>query len=45
MTPGVYDCFRRLIANRPVPKVAQIIDGKCGFFFVSRTGMPMTGAD
>lgn len=45
MTPDVCACARRLIANRPTPKVAQIIDGKCGFFFLDRNGMPLTGAD
>ena len=45
MTPDVYDCFRRLIAARPMPKVAQIVDGRCGFFYLGRDGMPLTGAD
>lgn len=45
MTPDVYDYFRRLIANRPTPKVEQTIDGKCGFFVLSQTGMPITGPD
>lgn len=45
MTPDVHSCFRRLIADRPQPKVAQIIDGKCGFFFLNRKGQPLTGQD
>ena len=43
MTDDVCACFRRLIANRPVLKVEPIIDGKCGFFFVGRDRMPLTG--
>lgn len=45
MSDDVCIYFRRLIANRPTPKVAQIIDGKCGFFFLNKKGMPLTGAD
>lgn len=43
MTDAVCACFRRMIANRPVLKVEPIIDGKCGFFFVGRDRMPLTG--
>ena len=43
MTDDVCACFRRLIANRPVLKVEPIIDGKCGFLFVGRDRMPLTG--
>ncbi len=45
MSDDVYVCFHRLIANRPMPKVTQIIDGKCGFFYLSEKGMPLTGQD
>lgn len=45
MTPGVHGCFRRLAANRPTPKVEQIIDGNRGFVSPGRTGMPMTCLD
>lgn len=45
MSDDVYAHFRKLIASRPAPKVAQIIDGKCGFFFLNEKGMPLTGQD
>lgn len=45
MSDDVCVYFHRLIANRPTPKVAQIIDGKCGFFFLNEKGMPLTGQD
>lgn len=45
MSDDVYMYFRHLITNRPTPKIAQIIDGKCGFFFLNEKGMPLTGQD
>lgn len=45
MSDDVCSYFRRLIANRPTPKVAQIIDGKYGFFYLNEKGMPLTGQD
>ena len=45
MTDDVHACFRRLLDNRPTPKVAQILDGKCGFIYLNREGMPLTGHD
>ena len=45
MSDDVYACFQRLAISRPMPKVAQIIDGKCGFFFLNEKGMPLTGQD
>ena len=45
MSDDVCSYFRRLIANRPTPKVAQIIDGKYGFFYVNEKDMPLTGQD
>lgn len=45
MSDDVCSYFRRLIANRPTPKVAQIIDGRCGFFYLNEKGMPLTGQD
>ncbi len=45
MTDDVYACFRRLMAKRPTPKVMQIIDEKCGFFYLNEKGMPLAGQD
>ena len=45
MTDSVCACFRHLMENRPTPKVAQIIDGKCGFFYLNEKGMPLVGHD
>jgi integrase len=45
MSDDVYIHFQRLIASRPTPKIAQIIDGKYGFFFLGEKGMPLTGQD
>ena len=41
MTDDVFECFQRVIANRKPPKVEPIIDGKCGFLFFDKNGMPM----
>ena len=45
MSDDVYMYFRQLMTNRPTPKIAQIIDGKCGFFYLNEKGMPLTGQD
>lgn len=45
MSDSVCSCFHRLIANRSTPKIMQIIDGKSGFFFLGKNGMPLTGQD
>ena len=41
MTDEVYQCFSRIIANRPKVKVEPIIDGKSGFLYLDKNGMPM----
>ena len=41
MAEGTYECFRRIIANRKPPKVEPMIDGKCGFLYLDKNGMPM----
>jgi len=38
-----YACFKDLIANRPKLKREPIIDGRVGFLFLSRNGMPCYG--
>lgn len=41
MTDEVYECFKRIIANRKKPKVEPMIDGKAGFLFLDKNDMPM----
>ena len=45
MSDDVWGYFHKIIAFRPTPKIAQIIDGKCGFFYLNGKGMPLTGQD
>lgn len=42
MTQEVRECLREIIENREQPKVEPFIDGKCGFLYLDRNGMPMT---
>ena len=41
MTDEVYECFKRIIANRKKPKIEPMIDGKAGFLFLDKNDMPM----
>lgn len=41
MTDDVYQCFQRIIANRPKPKTEPMIGGRCGFLYLDRDGKPM----
>lgn len=41
ITDDVCECFRRIIANRPKPKIEPMIDGKAGFLFFDKNGTPM----
>lgn len=41
MSDEVYDCFRRIIANRKKVKPEPMIDGKCGFLYLDKNNMPM----
>lgn len=41
ITDDVCAAFKRIIANRPHPKVEPMIDGKMGFLFLDKNGMPM----
>ena len=41
MTEDVYECFQRIIQNRPKPQSEPMIGGKCGFLYLDKNGMPM----
>lgn len=41
MTEEVHQCFSRIIENRPKPPVEPEIDGKSGFLYLDKNGMPM----
>lgn len=41
MSEDVYECFSRIIENRNKPKVEPAIDGKVGFLYLDKNGMPM----
>jgi len=41
MTDEVYECFRRIVDNRPKPKVEPMVDGYTGFLFLDKNDMPM----
>ena len=41
MTDEVYDCFKRILAARKKPKVEPVIDGRTGFLYLDKNGMPM----
>lgn len=41
MSDEVMECFRKIIENRRRPKIEPLIDGKCGFLYLDKNGMPM----
>ena len=41
MTEEVASCFRRIIANRVVPKTEPMVDECVGFLFLDKNDMPM----
>lgn len=41
MSEDVYECFRRIIANRQKPKTEPMIGGKAGFLYLDKNNMPM----
>ena len=41
MIDDVYQCFQRIIANRPHPKTEPMIGGRCGFLYLDKDGKPM----
>ena len=38
---GTQECLKTIIQNRKKPKVEPIIDGKTGFLYLDKNGMPM----
>ena len=43
MTEDVYQCFKRILANRKGRRVEPVIDGYSGFLYLDKNGMPMVG--
>lgn len=41
MTDEVHECFKTILQNRRKPKIEPIIDGKSGFLYLDKNGMPM----
>ena len=41
MTDEVKECFARILKKRPNPKVELMIDGKTGFLYLDKNGLPM----
>lgn len=41
MTEEVYECFKRILANRKAPKVEPMIDGYTGFLYLDKNQKPM----
>lgn len=41
MTDDVYACFKHIVENRKKPKVEPLIQGKAGFLYLDKNGMPM----
>ena len=40
MQDEVYECFKKIIEQRKVAKIEPIINGKIGFLFLDKNGMP-----
>ncbi len=40
MKPEVAEAFKRIIQNRPKPKVEPVVDGYVGFLFLDKNGKP-----
>lgn len=41
MTDDVKECFAQILKNRPKPKIEPMVDGKAGFLYLDKNGMPM----
>ena len=41
MTDEVKECFSKVIQNPQKPKAEPMIDGKTGFLYLDKNGMPM----
>ena len=43
MTEDVYQCFKKILANRKGRRVEPVIDGYRGFLYMDKNGKPMVG--
>jgi len=41
MSDDVYECFKSILENRNRPKIEPMIDGKSGFLYLDKNGMPI----
>lgn len=41
MDNEVYECFKRIIANRKAPKIEPMVEGYSGFLYLDKNDMPM----
>ena len=41
MTDEVKECFARILEKRPNPEAEPMVDGKTGFLYLDKNGMPM----
>ena len=41
MSDDVHDCFKRIFENRKNPKIEPMIDGRSGFLYLDKNGMPL----
>ena len=41
MTDDVYLCFQNIISARKAPATEPVVDGKSGFLYLDKNGMPM----
>lgn len=41
MSKEVCECFKTILQNRKIPKIEPMIDGKVGFLYLDKNGMPM----
>lgn len=41
MSKEVCQCFKTILQNRKIPKIEPMIDGKVGFLYLDKNGMPM----
>lgn len=41
MDNEVYECFKRIIANRKAPKIEPMVEGHSGFLYLDKNDMPM----
>lgn len=45
MSDEVYECLKRILANRKKPKVEPCVDGHFGFILLNQNGKPKLGRD